>query len=180
MFWWDAGLGVRERERDSGGGGGGARIRLGRTGPRGRMYSSVATQKSTPVIAKSRYIKAGKGARSAIREHVRYIQERERGEQERERTFFDREKEGVERKDVYDEMYRNQRQKVAMHTLILSPGDNRTDIQEYTRESMEALEDRLGHQLNWYAVTHENTDHYHAHVVIAGQIPDREREIEHV
>ena len=65
-----------------------------------------------------------------------------------------------------------------MHTLILSPGDNSIDIREYTRESMEALEDRLGHKLDWYGVIHENTDHHHAHVVIAGKIPDREREAE--
>ena len=65
-----------------------------------------------------------------------------------------------------------------MHTLILSPGDNNIDIREYARESMEALEDRLGHKLDWYGVIHENTDHHHAHVVIAGKIPDREREAE--
>lgn len=178
MFFWDAGLRTREREREAGGGGGKPKIRLGRTGPRGRMYSTVAAQRSTPVIAKSKYIKTGKGARSAIREHIRYIQERERGEQERERTFFDRDRGDIERREVYEEMHRSQGRNVAMHTLILSPGDNRTDLQEYTRESMDALEDRLGHKLNWYAVTHENTDHYHAHVVIAGQIPDREREID--
>jgi len=180
MFWWDAGLAVRDREREAGGGGGGAKIRLGRTGPRGRMYSTTTKASSTPVIVKSKYIKAGKGARSAIREHVRYIQERERGEEERERKFFDREKEGLERKDVYDEMRLNQGRNVAMHTLILSPGDNKTDLQEYTRESMDALEDRLGYKLNWYAVTHENTDHYHSHVVVAGKIADRELELERV
>ena len=182
MFWWDAGLGVRDRERKSGGGGGGkARIRLGKTGPRGRVYAKTSGASSaTPVIAKSKYVKTGKGARAAIREHVRYIQERERGEGEKERTFFDRENAGIERKDVYDEMYRNQGRNVAMHTLILSPGDNKVDLQEYTRESMEALEERLGYKLNWYAVTHENTDHYHSHVVIAGRILDRELEVERV
>jgi hypothetical protein len=43
---------------------------------------------------------------------------------------------------------------------------------------MKALEERLGHKLDWYATTHENTDHHHAHVVIAGKIPDREHEYE--
>ncbi len=181
MFWWDAGLGVKEREQKSGGGGGGkARIRLGKTGPRGRVYAKTGGASSTPVIAKSKYVKTGKGARAAIREHVRYIQERERGEGEKERTFFDRDSTGIERKGVYDETYRNQGRNVAMHTLILSPGDNKVDLQEYTRESMEALEERLGYKLNWYAVTHENTDHYHSHVVIAGRILDRELEVERV
>jgi len=179
MFWWDAGLGVKDGERQTGGGGGSAKIRLGRTGPRGRVHAKTA-KTATPVIAKSKYVRAGKGARAAIREHVRYIQERERGEGEQERKFFDRENEGLERKQVYEEMWRNQGRNVAMHTLILSPGDNRVDLQEYTRESMEALEERLGYKLNWYAVTHENTDHYHSHVVIAGKIADRELEIERI
>ena len=63
-----------------------------------------------------------------------------------------------------------------MHTLILSPGDNTIDLADYTRESMKALEERLGHNLDWYATTHENTDHYHAHVVIAGRIQQIEHE----
>jgi len=51
-------------------------------------------------------------------------------------------------------------------------------MEEYTRESMKALEERMGHELDWYATIHQNTDHYHAHVVIAGKIPDRERQLE--
>ena len=43
---------------------------------------------------------------------------------------------------------------------------------------MKALDERLGHNLDWYATTHKNTDHYHAHVVIAGKIPGREYEHE--
>jgi hypothetical protein len=162
--------------RKKGGGGGKAKIRLGRTGPRGRVYAPAP--KGSTVVAKSKFIKAGKGSRSAVREHLRYIQERERGENEPERKFFNRDKEGIERKDVYDSMMQGRGERAAMHTVILSPGDNSIDLQEYTRESMKALEERLGHDLDWYAITHENTDHYHAHVVIAGKIPGREHEHE--
>lgn len=166
---------TREREKERGGGGGGrAKIRLGKTGPRGRVYAKPPAGRT--VIAKSKFIKAGKGSRPAIRGHLRYIEERERGEGEKERKFFNRENEGIERKDVYDAMMKGRGDRAAMHTIILSPGDNKIDLQEYTRESMEALEERLGHKLDWYAITHENTDHHHIHVVIAGKIPDRERE----
>jgi hypothetical protein len=166
---------TRERKEGGGSGGGGrAKIRLGRTGPRGRVYAKPP--KGRTVVAKSKFIKAGKGSRPAIRGHLRYIEERERGEGEKERKFFDRDKEGIERKDVYDAMMKGRGDRAAMHTIILSPGDNKTDMQEYTRESMEALEDRLGHKLDWYAITHENTDHHHIHVVIAGKIPDRDYE----
>ncbi|MBZ0186756.1 MAG: hypothetical protein K8F91_10950 [Candidatus Obscuribacterales bacterium] len=75
-------------------------------------------------------------------------------------------------------MKENRGEKVAMHKLILSPGDNKIDLRDYTRESMEALEKRLGHKLNLYAIEHRNTDNFHAHVVIAGKIPERERELE--
>lgn len=162
--------------RGGGGGGGKPRIRFGNTGPRGRMYGKPP--KGTVAIAKNKYIKAGKGSRAAVREHLRYIQERERGEHEPERKFFDRDRDGIERPEVYQKMLENRGDRTAMHTLILSPGDNSIDMQEYTRESMEALEERMGHKLDWYATIHENTDHYHAHVVIAGKVPGWEREVE--
>lgn len=168
-----------ERENRSGGGGGRPQIRLGKTGPRGRMYGKAATApKGTTTIAKSKFIKVGRGSRPAIREHLRYIQERERGADEPERKFFDRDRNGIERKEVFDAMLENRGDRAAMHTLILSPGDNNVNMEEYTRESMKALEERMGHELDWYATIHRNTDHHHAHVVIAGKIPDREREFE--
>lgn len=163
----------------SGGAGGKPRIRFGNTGPRGRRYSTAAVKpKGGTCVVKSKYVKAGSDARRHISAHIRYIEERERGEGEEPRKFFDREHEGIERREVTKAMLENQGERAAMHKLILSPGDNRVDLVDYTRESMEALEERLGHKLDWYAVIHENTDHHHAHVVIAGKKPDREREIE--
>jgi len=167
---------AKAKEERAGGGGGKPRIRFGNTGPRGRMYAKPA--KGPVAIAKNKYIKAGSGSRPAIREHLRYIQERERGEHEPERKFFDRDRQGIERGEVFQKMLENRGDRTAMHTLILSPGDNNIDMQEYTRESMEALEERMGHKLDWYATIHENTDHYHAHVVIAGKVPGWEREVE--
>jgi len=72
----------------------------------------------------------------------------------------------------------NQGSRTAMHTLILSPGDNNVNMEDYTRDSMSALEERMGHDLDWYGVIHQNTDHHHAHVVIAGKVPGHERELE--
>jgi hypothetical protein len=166
-----------KREPVGGGSGGGKkpRIRFGKTGPRGRIY---ATTKGTVSIAKSKFIRAGNGSRPAIGAHLRYIQERERGEHEPERKFFDRDRQDIERGEVFENMMANRGERTAMHTLILSPGDNNVDIREYTRESMNALEERMGHGLDWYATIHENTAHWHAHVVIAGKIPGRERELE--
>jgi hypothetical protein len=169
-------LSKTKEERGGGGGGGKPRIRFGNTGPRGRMYGKPA--KGTVAIAKNKYIKAGKGSHAAIREHLRYIQERERGEREPERKFFDRDRSSIERDEVFQKMLENRGDRTAMHTLILSPGDNSIDIRDYTRDSMKALEERMGHNLDWYATIHENTDHWHAHVVIAGKVPGWEREVE--
>lgn len=58
-------------------------------------------------------------------------------------------------------MLENRGQNAAMHKLILSPGDNSIDLKDYTRDCMDQLEKRLGHKLDWYGVTHENTDHNH-------------------
>jgi len=162
-----------------GGGGGRAHIRLGRTGPRGRMYAVTrAPRGGQTCVVKAKYVAAGKDSGRHIGAHLRYIEERERGEKERERDFFDRDRNGIDRREVQKVMLENRGERVAMHKLILSPGDNSVDVRDYTRESMDALEERLGHKLDWYAVIHENTDHHHAHVVIAGKVPDRDREIE--
>ena len=167
------------QERGRGGGGGRPHIRLGRTGPRGRMYAVTrAPRGGHTCVVKAKFVRAGKDSGRHITAHLRYIEERERGEREKERDFFDRDRRGIDRKEVQRAMLENRGERVAMHKLILSPGDNNVDVREYTRESMEALEERLGHKLDWYAVIHENTDHHHAHVVVAGKIPDRDREME--
>ena len=168
----------RDDRQRSGGGGGRARIRFGRTGPRGKMYSSTTGSMRSSVV-KGSFVRKGSDAARHIGAHLRYIQEREKGELEKdkEREFFDRDRGDIDRSEVEKEMKENQGDKTAMHKLILSPGDNQIDLKDYARESMEALEDRLGHKLNWYGVEHKNTDNHHIHVVIAGKIPGREYDI---
>lgn len=167
------------KEREGGGGGGRARIRLGNTGPRGRLYAVKAVAKrGINCVVKARYVKTSMNAGRHIMAHLRYIEERERGVDEKERDFFDRNRDGIERKEVQRVMLENTGDRVAIQKLILSPGDNNISIRDYTRESMEALEKRMGYLLDWYAVVHENSDHHHAHVVIAGKIPGYERRLE--
>jgi hypothetical protein len=174
-------IGSLERENHSSGGGGSGgrpRIRFGNTGPRGRQYAKTTTSKTQTCVVKAKYVRASSDSSRHISAHVRYIEEREKGEKERDRDFFDRDRNGIERNEVERAMLENQGDRTAMHKLILSPGDNEVDIREYTRDSLGALEGRLGHKLDWYAVIHQNTDHHHAHVVIAGKVPGHEREVE--
>jgi hypothetical protein len=58
---------------------------------------------------------------------------------------------------------------VTVHKFILSPGVSGADLKDYTRELIEKIERDKGLDLEWFAVTHENTDHKHAHVVILGR-----------
>jgi hypothetical protein len=167
-----------EKRRPTRGGGGRPRLRLGKTGPRGRIYAVPPKSSGPKVIVKASYAKRSSDSNRHIKAHLKYIQERERGEGEKERTFFDRQLQNIERWEVERVMLQNKGSRAAMHKLILSPGDNSIDIKNYTRECMEALEERLGHKLDWYATIHENTDHHHAHVVIAGKIPGYMRELE--
>jgi hypothetical protein len=53
--------------------------------------------------------------------------------------------------------------------FILSPefGD-RVDLQALTRETLAALEERLGSRLTWVAVNHYDTEHPHVHVALRG------------
>lgn len=175
MSWF---LSLEEFALRSRGPSGAARIRYGSTGPSGRLYSAAVTKQGRPhvtVVVKNRFVKAGKGARGAIGRFVKYIQERERAPEEPVRTFFNGSASGIEQDEVLQNMLMNQSKKVAMHMLLLSPGDNSLDMEAYARESMEALEKRYGHKLNWYGTVHENTKHHHVHIVIAGKVPERER-----
>jgi hypothetical protein len=62
----------------------------------------------------------------------------------------------------------NQRSPLVAHKLILSPGLNAVDLQDYTREIMDKLGSEKGLDLTWYGVKHENTENNHAHVVVLG------------
>ena len=75
----------------------GSRSRLDEPDP-GRA-SMPRHRKGTTVVAKSKYVKAGKGSRPAIYGHLK-IYLRSRGENEPERKFFNREKH-IERKDQF-------------------------------------------------------------------------------
>jgi len=160
-------------------GGGGkpqrGRIRQGRVGMRGRMFSA---QSDRTVIVKAKFVRAGKNSRKSIMNHTAYLQDRERAEAEPEREFFDRYRRGIERDEVDRKMLSGRGSRAAIHTIILSPDENTIDLEDYTRKSIQALEDRLGYKVDWYGIIHRNTDHHHIHVVIAGQIPGAEKTLQ--
>ncbi len=62
-----------------------------------------------------------------------------------------------------------------VHKLILSPGDNRVDMDKYVQDVMSNLERAKGQQLRYGYVVHENTDHKHAHIIVLGR--DKEHKL---
>ena len=99
--------------------------------------------------------------------HVKYIQHRpgkdlEKGGRE---VFTDRE-ESVDAKDLRDIIRDYEGTDVVIHKLTLSPEVNPNDPKEFTREVMQQFGSEKGLDLEWWAVTHDNTAHRHVHVVV--------------
>ena len=119
-------------------------------------------------VAKHSYVK-GKSGAGRISAHVDYLQNRPGHDRaEGPRKFFNGERDGISGSDVKRELMDQGYSKVVAHKMILSPGLNGIDVDAYTRDVMKNIGDEKGLDLKWWSVKHENTDHDHAHVVIAG------------
>lgn len=134
------------------------------------------------MIARGRYIKGGAANRASaashLGAHLKYLEHRSRDEQEsrEDRSIFSKEDDQVKRRDAVDDVMEHTSARVSYHKIVLSPGDDEPvqDWREWTREVMTDLEDEQGKDLHWYAVIHQNTDHPHVHVVVAGAGEDHE------
>jgi type IV secretory pathway VirD2 relaxase len=125
------------------------------------------------MIAKGSGYVRGSGARGRLVAHLKYIEHRTMSERETrdDRRIFNRDEDVVSRGDAVAEIMDHEHRNVAYHKIILSPGQDEpvTDWRAWTREVMHDLEERQGKALHWYAVHHDNTDHQHVHVVLAGE-----------
>ena len=155
-----------------------ARIKTSKIGKmRYRGYLSGRGNRVNAIV-KSKYVRRGSDSQRHMLQHVFYIGKQHEKEHEREqdpRRFFSKDRFGIERDDVLKHLVTHQGKEVSMHKMILSPGDNAVNMLDYTRESMGKLEQTLGYKVDWFAVEHKDTDHKHAHVVIAGRIPEHEK-----
>lgn len=153
----------------------------GKSGHRGRRSGQkryLSNQGArVKAVVRSQFVYRSADSHRRLRSYVHYVQERERGEGEREesRKIFDRERNDIDRVEAGRELLDNEGKRVSFHAMILSPGDNTVDLKEYARDAMDKLEDRMGCDLKWVAVAHENTDHHHVHVIVAGGFPEQDR-----
>lgn len=126
-------------------------------------------------VVKARFVKGKRGA-AKMCAHIDYIQYRGGHDKKPRdhRDIFDGSKNRVSSDEVKENIRAVQDQSlqknpVIAHKLILSPGLNAVNLQDYTRELMDKLGSEKGLDLKWYAVKHENTDNNHAHVVVLGR-----------
>lgn len=102
--------------------------------------------------------------------HMKYIQHRpgeDRGDGGRE--FFNETGLKLDPRELRELVKEMEDGAVTVHTLTLSPEINLVSKREMTIEVMQKLGAEKGQDLRWFAVEHNNTDHYHVHVVLLGK-----------
>jgi hypothetical protein len=120
-------------------------------------------------VAKHSYIKGASG-RARAKAHVNYVQYRHGPDRDdKPREFFSPDREGIQGREVKQDIDNGERAKVVAHKLILSPGLQNVDMQKYTRDVLKDVGREKGLDLDWRAVIHKNTDHDHAHVIVFGK-----------
>lgn len=99
--------------------------------------------------------------------HVKYIQHRPGKDLEKGgRDVFTDAEDSVDAKELRDIIREYEGRGVVVHKLTLSPEVSPNDPREFTREVMKELGSEKGLDLQWWAVTHDNTDNRHVHVVV--------------
>jgi hypothetical protein len=99
--------------------------------------------------------------------HVKYIQHRPGKDLEKGgRDVFTDAEDSVDAKELRDMIREYEGRGVVVHKLTLSPEVSPNDPKEFTREVMKELGSEKGLDLQWWAVTHDNTDNRHVHVVV--------------
>ncbi len=127
------------------------------------------------MIAKgSGYVRGNREtARARLTSHFKYIEHRSRDisdESRDDRRIFTKDNDVVNRRDAVNDVMDHTSTSVNYHKIVLSPGEDEPvqDWREWTRNVMQDLEEAQGKELHWYGVHHQNTDHPHVHVVVAG------------
>ncbi len=107
-------------------------------------------------------------SRMQLVSHFKYIEHRRRVLSQ-EHRIFSKDQDVVKRRDAVHDVMGHTSTGVNFHKIVLSPGEDEpvSDWREWTRQVMHDLEAAQGKQLHWYAVSHDNTEHPHVHVVVA-------------
>ena len=115
-------------------------------------------------LVKARYVRMDARGAGAARLHLRYI-EREGVERDGSRgRLFDAQ--GDVDRDVFGAEIPGEKRQFR---FIVSPEDtDDLDLRDYAQGIVRQMEHDLGHDLNWAAAAHYNTDNPHVHIVVRG------------
>ncbi len=102
--------------------------------------------------------------------HLKYIQYRAGEEGEGPRTVFGETENTFALREAHGMILDQGRDGLRFHKIVISPAESERvgDWQAFTRQVMDDLGQRVGLKLTWCATVHENTDHPHVHIVLAG------------
>jgi len=100
--------------------------------------------------------------------HLKYIQYRAGGEGPR--IVFGETEDALALRDAHEMILDQGRDGLRFHKIVISPAESERvgDWTAFTRQVMDDLGRRVGLQLTWCATVHQNTDHPHVHIVLAG------------
>ena len=99
--------------------------------------------------------------------HVKYIQHRPGQDRaDGSRDFFNELEDNLDSDELRNAIREYRGNRVVVHKLTIAPEINPADTETFTREVMHQLGDKKGLDLQWWAVTHRNTDNHHVHVVV--------------
>ena len=120
--------------------------------------------KSLPKWSGAKVMLKAKWASNNLANHVHYIQHREKNTEKRELIT---ENGTVSEKDFIREVNKSGKR---YFKFIISPEEKltRDELKSVVESSMKELEKRYG-KLTYAFVMHENTEHFHAHIVCAGR-----------
>ena len=152
--------------------GGGSTVRSGQVGgPLGGGIYGLGRGRRVVVKARFRKHQAVRrgGQQRVLAAHLRYLGRPNATGLERADAFFDA---GDGRLDAADVPVRWAQDRHHWRIIVSPEEGDRLDLRRYVREYAQRLERELDTPLEWVAVTHNNTDQPHAHLVIRGRRGD--------
>jgi hypothetical protein len=115
-------------------------------------------------------------ARESARAALKYMQYRAKGEHENQesRDLFTSDHDTISRQDALDLLLSHSHPRVAFQQLILPWAEDEPveNPREAIRAIMAGWDAAHGYKSQWTAVIHRNTDHLHAHLLLAGKAQD--------
>lgn len=119
------------------------------------------------LVIKHSFLKSNPTAHSRARAHVNYIAFRPgKDKEEKDRTFFNGDSAGIAPAELRDTISTIKTRGVLFHKLIISPCEDVSDLQAFTKDLMENLGRQKGLDLTYWGIVHRNTKHPHVHVVL--------------